>query len=182
MNKLEVAIVEVVNNRLSSQKSKKSQFSSWDGKMKGCWFSLKTPPFVGIGGEEALKQRALSAWIPQKEGWYKLNFDGASQGNPGASGVGCIIHSSNGVIEAKQDKVLVEDTNNVAEIQAAIEGLAICRELGLKKVKIEGDSPIIINALRIGNTPNWRLNSFLRISIDLLENFQAFTINHILEK
>lgn len=45
-----------------------------------------------------------------------MNFDGASQGNPRASNVGCIIHFSVGVVEAKQTKVLANDTNNVAEI------------------------------------------------------------------
>lgn len=89
-----------------------------------------------------------------------MNFYGASRENPGASGAGCIIHSFDGVAEAKQAKELAKHTNNVAKIQAPIEGLTLCRDLGIKKLEVEGDSTIIINSLRTSNTPNWRLNSF----------------------
>ncbi|XP_057861783.1 uncharacterized protein LOC131070291 [Cryptomeria japonica] len=111
-----------------------------------------------------------------------MNFDGASWGNPRASCTGCIIHSSIREVEAKQAKVLADDTNNVAEIHATIEGLSICKDLGFKKVEIQGDSTIIKNALRTGSTPNRRLNYFLRKVIDLLKFSDAFTINHDLRE
>ncbi|XP_057838007.2 uncharacterized protein LOC131048148 [Cryptomeria japonica] len=108
-----------------------------------------------------------------------MNFDGASWGNLGASRAGCMIHSFDEVVEAKQAKPLAEDTNNVAEIQVAIEGLTLCEDFGLKKVEIEGELAIIINTLRFGNTPNWRLNSVLSRAIELLKCLDTCTINHV---
>jgi len=76
-------------------------------------------------------------------------------------------------------KPLVEATNNMAKLTALIEGLKICKVLKIEKVEVEGDSAIIINALRKGSMPNWRLNSLLTIALDFTISFRRCTFNHI---
>lgn len=44
-------------------------------------------------------------------------------------------------------------SNNQVELEALIEGLYLCRELGIKKLVIEGDSLIILIALRKREIP-----------------------------
>lgn len=44
-------------------------------------------------------------WIQPEDGWTKINFDGASKGNTGPSGIGCVARDSNGgilMLEAKR--------------------------------------------------------------------------------
>lgn len=43
----------------------------------------------------ATRKRTL-LWKAPKEGSLKLNFDGASKGNPGSSGFGCVVRDGNG--------------------------------------------------------------------------------------
>lgn len=68
INKLEATIIEVVNSSLSSPKSNKSWFSSWDSRMESNWFGLTTPSFVVKGGETSIKERDLIIQTLPKEG------------------------------------------------------------------------------------------------------------------
>lgn len=49
---------------------------------------------------------------------------------------------------------LGQDTNNIAEFHELIEGLLLCRSLGISNVEIEGDSTIIVNEIRTRDMPN----------------------------
>ncbi|XP_057836447.1 uncharacterized protein LOC131046677 [Cryptomeria japonica] len=154
----------------------------WDEKMKKRWEGLSFPPFVGDGHVESLRSRVVCRWQPPGKGWVKLNFDGASHGNPGQAGIRCSVHNW----ESKEIDILVSPavikTNNWVELMALVEGLHLCRKLGVKNLDIEGESAIIVNALRKGNMPNWRLNTLLSKAIGLCKGFDRFTLNHIYRK
>lgn len=68
---------------------------------------------------------------------------------------------------------------NFAELMVPIEGLRVYKDLKIIKLEIEGDSAIIINALRKGNMPNWKLKSFLSIALSLISSFKKCTFNYI---
>ncbi|XP_059064871.1 uncharacterized protein LOC131856930 [Cryptomeria japonica] len=127
----------------------------------------------------SLRSRAECRWQPLGEGWVKLNFDGAPRGNPGQAGIGCYVHNW----ECKEIATLASlvgiKTNNWAKLMVLVEGLHLCRKLGVKILDIEGDLAIIVNSLRKGNMPNWRLNTLLSKAIDLCKGFDRFTVNHI---
>lgn len=74
------------------------------------------------------------------------------------------------------------ETNNWAELMALVEGLALCKSIGCKNLEIEGDSAIIINALRKGSLLNWRLDSILSKAILLCQSFDKIIINHIYQE
>jgi len=118
-------------------------------------------------------------WTPPPNNSYKLNFDGASKGNPGQAGFGGIIRDSKGNLKQLYYGSLGWDTNNSAELEGLWQGLSIAKELNLKPLLIEGDSQIIINmAKRIQNgsqtrkvAHSWRLEARLNdIEKELLQN------------
>ena len=121
----------------------------------------------------------MCKWIPPPKGWSKLNFDGAARGNPGIAGVGIIINNDEGKWIVKKEESIVPTSNNLAQLSALEEGLKLCIELGLLKIHIEGDSQIILNAIRKKTTPNWVLNSKLNNVINLMNNFEDIKIEHI---
>jgi hypothetical protein len=57
-------------------------------------------------------------WKPPPEGSLKLNFDGASKGNPGRTGMGGVIRDSQGKIIRLYTGSLGNSTNNAAEFGA----------------------------------------------------------------
>ena len=112
-------------------------------------------------------------------GWVKLNFDGAAQGNPGVTGIGCIIHDENGTQIAKKASPLQPTSNNLAELKALHQGIKLCLQLNHTKVCIKGDSQIIINAIRKQTTPNQVLNSQLGVVLSLIDKLDEYRISHI---
>eukprot|EP00253_Pinus_taeda_P002560 PITA_02560 len=108
-------------------------------------------------------------WTPPPINAYKLNFDGASKGNPGQAGFGGIIRDSKGSPVQIYFGNIGWDTNNAAELEGLWQGLSIARELNLYPLIVEGDSQIIINmATHIQNgshtrkvAHSWRLEARL---------------------
>ena len=85
--------------------------------------------------------------------WHKLNFDGAARGNLGIAGVGCILNDEKGRWVAKLAAPLPPVSNNMAELEALEKGLQLCHKLRLPKIHIEGDSQVVLNAIRQKKTP-----------------------------
>ena len=128
---------------------------------------------------QAVRKQGPTINGPHPPGWHKLNFDGAARGNPGAAGIGCIINDKDGRWVAKLASPLPPVSNNVAELEALEKGLQLCHKLGLARVFIEGDSQIVLNAIRQKKTPNWVLNSKIQEVLLILEKFEDIHIFHI---
>ena len=79
-----------------------------------------------------------------REGVYKLNFDGASKGNPGPLGYGFIIRDSRGSLVGFGSGYIGWETNNVAEIEGLLQGISMLKEEGWFPSIIEGDSKVVI--------------------------------------
>ncbi|XP_059068471.1 uncharacterized protein LOC131858985 [Cryptomeria japonica] len=116
---------------------------------------------------------------PPKPDWVKLNFDGASRGNPCPSGIGYVIRDQTRAIIEKMTKPIPPDTNNIAEFTALLLGLKDYINHGLKNVSVEGDSKIAINAIRKKKTPNWRLQSLLERILENLNSLEHFEAKHV---
>lgn len=75
----------------------------------------------------------------------QIYTDGGARGNPGPAGIGVvIIDLASGEVIDEISKYLGETTNNQAEYQAAITGLARAVELGAKSVELIADSELLI--------------------------------------
>ena len=175
--KLESSIMEVLNAYLEKTSHVEGSFSFWDRLMKKHWSRLINPPLLyHTSNKEA---RASCKWTPPPPGWHKLNFDGAARGNPGVAGAGCIINDENGRWVAQLATPLPPLSNNVTELETLERGLQLCFKLGLSRIFIEGDSQVVLNAIRQKKTPNWVLNSKLQEVLILMENFEETFIGHI---
>lgn len=82
---------------------------------------------------------------PPPKNSYKLNFDGASKGNPGEAGIGGILRNHEGTPLKIYFGNIGWDTNNIAEMEGLWQGLLLARNLNLQPLIVEGDSQILIN-------------------------------------
>ncbi|MBU2566337.1 ribonuclease HI family protein [Patescibacteria group bacterium] len=79
----------------------------------------------------------------------QIYTDGGARGNPGPAGIGvAIIDLASGKIIEEHSKYIGETTNNQAEYQAAILGLARAVDLGAASVELVADSELLIKQCR----------------------------------
>jgi ribonuclease HI len=131
-----------------------------------------------------------SSWSPPPEDFIKLNFDGASKGNPGAAGYGVVFRNHHGHILVIGVGSIGHSTNNTTELWGLIKGLQLATKNNFAKIIVEGDSQIIIGLLRrIINganpdriSPSWRLSHGLKIIADLVQPNQAIIPTHVRRK
>ncbi|KAL0294570.1 UNVERIFIED_CONTAM: putative ribonuclease H protein [Sesamum radiatum] len=106
-------------------------------------------------------KKQLLHWRKPPEGWYKLNTDGASKGNPGISGAGGILRDQLGKVIFAFQEPLGSATNTQAELSAIHRGLQICFSRGLRKIWIETDATAIIKLI---SAPQRGHGTFRRLS------------------
>ena len=77
-----------------------------------------------------------------------VQADGGSRGNPGPAGYGAVVlDASSGATLAERKAAIGVATNNVAEYQGLIAGLAAAAELGATEVQVQLDSKLVIEQL-----------------------------------
>ena len=111
---------------------------------------------------------------------YKLQFDGASDPNPGQSGIGWILYDPTGKPISKGSKFIGFATNNQAEYQALIHGIQNAYELGISHLLIEGDSLLVVNQIKgLWKVKDLKLGKLYDDAKQILRKFQSYTIQHI---
>ncbi|KAL0444852.1 UNVERIFIED_CONTAM: putative ribonuclease H protein [Sesamum latifolium] len=112
---------------------------------------------------KAQRQKAIIVhWRKPQEGWYKMNTDGASKGNPGISGAGGILRDQLGRVIFAFQEPLGNITNTQAELQAIHRGLQICIDRGFRNVWIETDATAIIKLISAPQRGAWNLQAILQ--------------------
>ena len=79
-------------------------------------------------------------WEPPLDNVFKLNFDGASKGNPGKAGYGGAIKYHNGNITLLFYGSIGLESNNVVELEGMVVGLIITNKMNLLPLIMEGNS------------------------------------------
>eukprot|EP00253_Pinus_taeda_P030654 PITA_30654 len=91
------------------------------------------------------KQKDIpSHWSPPPPNSFMLNFDGASKGNPGATGYGGVIRDHTRQVLKVFFGSIGWNTNNVAELEGLWQGLNIAQKDNFFPLIVEGDSQILI--------------------------------------
>jgi len=129
-------------------------------------------------------------WSRPPVGFLKLNFDGASRGNPGLAGIGGVIRNHEGEILHIYSKALREGTNNEMEFAAMEKGLHILRLNQTGNAVIEGDSEVAITAARkiyrgtlaSKVTRHWRLDKVTDNIAKLLGEMKGLTFQAVRRK
>ena len=125
-------------------------------------------------------------WIPPPVNMIKLNFNGASKGNPGNSGFGGIFKDHQGAPLLSFFGSEGWDTNNSTELEGLWQGLIIAQHKGFFPLIIEGDSQIIINMVSkiMQGTPShkvsksWRMAKRIELIDIWLPRHRAIYIKH----
>lgn len=108
-----------------------------------------------------------------------LQFDGGSRGNPGPAGIGVVLRAADGTPLVTLGRFIGRATNNVAEYKALITALEQAKQLGAKRVKVLGDSELIVKQMRGEyRVKNPDLRVLYEEAQDLFNDFDVATIDH----
>ncbi|KAF5187370.1 hypothetical protein FRX31_023043 [Thalictrum thalictroides] len=124
---------------------------------------------------EELKLRKECKWYPPEALVIKINCDGASKGNPGQAGLGCVFRDCHGFFLLVKAKGIGFATNYEAECGAIMEGLEEAVKRGWLKVWVESDSTAAIQAFAHGSLP-WRIAARWKL-INSIFQFCLFSHN-----
>lgn len=106
--------------------------------------------------------------------------DGASRGNPGASGIGYVVIGEDGQELVRGNEFIGFATSRVAEYYALKKGCEIAVELGLKSVRFMSDNLMVVNQMNgIYKVKNEDLRRIYRDIRRLLRSFEACAFVHI---
>jgi ribonuclease HI len=108
-----------------------------------------------------------------------LEFDGGSRGNPGPAGIGVVVRAADGTPLVTLGRYIGKATNNVAEYRALITAMEEARKLGASKIKIRGDSELVVRQMTgVYRVKHPDLIPLHREAKDLFDSFDAAAIEH----
>ena len=85
---------------------------------------------------------------PPRNGWYKVNADGAIFKDIGCYGVGIVIRNDEGLlIGAMSKRVKLPLKALELEALAVQEEIMLAWDLGLREIEIESDSHLVVSTL-----------------------------------
>jgi ribonuclease HI len=106
--------------------------------------------------------------------------DGAARGNPGPAGAGAVVLDAKGRVLARVGRFLGKQTNNVAEYEGLLLGLARAKELGAQEVEVRADSLLLIRQLEGAyQVKNAALKVLHAKAKALLRSFDRVDLRHI---
>jgi ribonuclease HI len=82
------------------------------------------------------------------DGAYTANIDGAARGNPGPASYGVVVRRPDGTPIESLGKYIGRHTNNVAEYYALIAALDYAAAKGIKRLRVQSDSQLIVNQMK----------------------------------
>jgi ribonuclease HI len=137
-----------------------------------------------LGDSEAKAPRKTVAWpqdaSPGKVERVRIFTDGAARGNPGPAGAGAVILDGEGRVLARLGKYLGRQTNNVAEYEGLLLGLARAKALGARSIEVRADSLLLVKQMEgeyaVKNAALKELHARAR---ELLRSFDRVDIRHV---
>lgn len=99
----------------------------------------------------------LVSWSKPSKGYYKLNVDWSSLGNPVIAVVGGVIRDFQGQVIAGFFAHYELVSNIVAEGRALLDGLKLAYNLGIHNIIVESDSAILVQWIKDGKCSLWYL-------------------------
>lgn len=108
-----------------------------------------------------------------------LRFDGGSRGNPGPAAVGVVLEADDGTAIFSLGRPIGKATSNVAEYTALVTGLKEAAKMGVKHLRVLGDSELVIKQL-LGEykVRNELLRPLYDQAVTLLRGFAKREIGH----
>jgi ribonuclease HI len=111
---------------------------------------------------------------------YLLQFDGLAAPNPGEATAGAVLFSPEGKVVFEIADYLGIQTNNYAEYNGLLIGLRFAKKKGIKHIKIEGDSNLVIQQVKgLWKVKEPRLKPLFEEIMKLLIDFKVESIKHV---
>ena len=111
---------------------------------------------------------------------YCANIDGGSRGNPGPASYGVVIRDARGEIVAKLKKYIGRTTNNVAEYYGLIAALDYAQSHGIRALRIESDSELLVKQMRGQyKVKSEDLRPLFERAKKMSQTFETFRIDHV---
>ncbi|XP_043717944.1 uncharacterized protein LOC122665876 [Telopea speciosissima] len=112
----------------------------------------------------AVKRIVEVRWKQPLQGWWKLNIDGSSLGNPGSIGAGGIIRDHLGAVLRCFSQYQGVGSNYMAELGAFFTGVGHAREMGAENIWIECDSEAVVSTILSSKLPWYLMNKWWKAS------------------
>ncbi|XP_059076664.1 uncharacterized protein LOC131875943 [Cryptomeria japonica] len=140
---IEKLISEIVLAFIYKGSSLHNTYTPLDNWVTKNWATLKTLPLSGaISQPQPLVNRKEVVWLPPSASKVKLNFDGASRGNPAKSAIRIAVSDDRAGIIKAQCQCIAYGTNNVVELHDLSTSLDLLLSLHLLDVVIQGNSQL----------------------------------------
>jgi ribonuclease HI len=113
-------------------------------------------------------------------GAYRVNIDGGARGNPGPAAYGVVIRDARGEIVAKLKKYIGRFTNNIAEYYGLIAALDYAQSHGVRAIRIESDSELLVKQMRGQyKVKSVDLQPLYERAKKMSQAFESFRIDHV---
>ena len=124
-------------------------------------------------GEDAATDRKTGLKV-------RINFDGASKGNPGPASIGAVIAERPGEILVEISEAIGKATSNFAEYSALVRALEEAVRLGATEVECVSDSELVVRQMTgVYRVRNESLKPLWQKARDLSGKFGRFSIRHV---
>jgi ribonuclease HI len=136
------------------------------------WKRPSVPKGAGLFGEAEPERKAIAS--------YQANVDGGSRGNPGPAAYGVVVRDPRGEIVARLKKYIGNNTNNVAEYFGLIAALDYAQNHGIRALRIESDSELMVKQLRGQyKVKSEELKPLFERAKKMSQTFESFRISHV---
>ena len=123
---------------------------------------------------------APAAPKPAAAAAYRINIDGGSRGNPGPAAYGVVIRDGRGEIVTRLKKYIGRMTNNVAEYYGLIAGLDYAESHGVRSIRVESDSELLVKQMRGQyKVKSEDLRPLFERAHKMSRTFDSFRIEHV---
>ncbi|GAU37815.1 hypothetical protein TSUD_276320 [Trifolium subterraneum] len=131
-----------------------------------------------LNGWPQQKDTVFISWKQPREGWIKLNCDGAHKSSINLSGYGGLLRDNNGIcISSFARKISSCDALHV-EMWGMYNGIDLARRHGITHLQVESDSKVLVEMVTRNCNVNENIPTLLRRIRDLIKMNWDVQINH----
>lgn len=147
-------------------------------EFKGVTMNDLTRDYITCISIHASRVHPSREWVPPCTRNLKINFDGASFGNPSPAGYGCVLRDHDGVIEGVNGGPIRRADANQAKLIGLLESLRLLKSRNITECMVEGDSKTVISRGNGEMVRSWRLRHLIYKIQALIEECKA-TLHHV---
>ncbi|KAL9288897.1 putative ribonuclease H domain, reverse transcriptase zinc-binding domain-containing protein [Arabidopsis thaliana] len=118
-------------------------------------------------------------WTLPSTGWFKLNTDGASRGNPGLATAGGVVRDGEGQWCVGFVLNIGICSAPLAELWGVYYGLHIAWERGIRRLELEVDSTLVVGFLQAGIEDSHSLSLLVRLCYGFISRDWIVRISHV---